>query len=66
MFFTFVFILFWALFIAKQLSYWGQRAVIDNGLTGVEAFFYSNINLLIGIVLLIFILAVGYYGFRGE
>ncbi len=65
-FFTLVFIIIWGMFIAEQLTYWGQRAVIDNGLTGVEAFFYSNINLLIAIVLLIFILAVGYYGFRGD
>lgn len=64
-FFTFVFIIIWALFIAKQLNEWGRLAVINGQLTGIEALFYSHINVVIGIVLLIFIIAIGYFGSKG-
>lgn len=39
------FIVFWALFLADFLSGVGARAVVDNGLTGFEAFAFTYINL---------------------
>lgn len=62
MFFVFVFIVVWALFFAEQISTFGHLAVVNGGLTGIEALLYDNLNTLIGIVLLIFIVAVGYGG----
>lgn len=60
-FFTIVFLILWALFFAEQLSYWGHMAVMNNGLTGIEALFYNNINAIVYAVLLIFILALSYF-----
>lgn len=62
MFFVFVFIVVWALFFAEQISTFGHLAVENGNLTGIEALLYDNLNTLIGIVLLIFIVAVGYGG----
>lgn len=56
------FILVWALFIGKILSDWGQQAITTNNLTGIEAFFYGNLNFVIMIVFLIAILAISLWG----
>jgi hypothetical protein len=61
-FYSLIFIIIWALFIAEQLSTWGQVAVINGGYTGIEALFYENLNLLVGVIFLISVLAMGYYG----
>jgi hypothetical protein len=58
-FFSLVFIIIWALFIGQQVAYWGHLTVINGGLTGIEAFLYDNINLLIAIIFFIFIVALG-------
>jgi hypothetical protein len=63
-FFSLVFVILWALFFAAQLSFWGHQAVINGNLSGIEAFFYDNINLVVGVIFSIFILAVA--SFYGE
>ena len=57
LFVTVMFLILWPLFFATQLTYWGLVAINNGGLTGVEAFFYSNLNLLVGSVFLLFIMA---------
>jgi len=61
-FYSLMFIIIWAMFIAGQLSLWGSVAVINGGYTGIEAFFYENLNLFVGVMFFIFILAVAIYG----
>lgn len=61
-FYSLIFIIIWALFIAGQLSTWGHVAVINGGYTGIEAFFYENLNLFVGVMFFIFILAISIYG----
>lgn len=61
-FFVLVFIILWALVFANLLSDYGNQIVNENNLTGVEALLYSNINLIVAIILLIFILALGFGG----
>lgn len=62
-FVAFVFILIWFVWIGGWLSDVGGRAIIDGQLTGIEAFFYANLNLW---VLLGFILGIiGYMYFAG-
>jgi hypothetical protein len=61
-FYSLIFIIIWALFIAGQLSTWGHTAVVNGSLSGFEAFFFENLNLLVGVIFFVFILAVGYYG----
>lgn len=64
-FWVFVFITLWSLFFAGQISTWGHTAVVNGGLTGIEALLYDNLNLVIAVVLLIFIVAVGFGGGQG-
>jgi hypothetical protein len=61
-FYTFIFIILWAVFFSQQLATWGHIAVVNGGYTGIEALFYENLNFLIMFVLIIFILAVGFLG----
>jgi di/tricarboxylate transporter len=61
-FWSITFIILWAVFIAGQLATWGHAAVINGSLTGIEAFFFENLNLLVAVIFLIFILAIGLYG----
>ena len=58
-FFSLVFIILWALFLGPQLAFWGAVAVANGGYTGIEALLYNNLNLLVGVIFIIFILAVG-------
>ena len=44
---VFLFVVLWALFLGAHFSEWGERAVTTNGLTGIEAFLFMNINLVI-------------------
>ena len=62
-FFSLVFLILWALFFGEQVSYWGHLVVVNGSLTGIEAFLYDNINLILAVVFFIFIIAVG---MRGE
>ena len=39
-----VFIILWFVWIGEWISNVGQQAIIDGTLTGVEAFFYANLN----------------------
>lgn len=59
-----IFMGIWVMFVAEQLSFWGHKVVVEQGLTGLEAFGFENLNLLIFIVFLIFILAYSYIGSR--
>lgn len=60
-----VFILFWAMFLGKFLNTYGQALVTNNSLTGLEAFIASNLNLWVGIALLIFVVWAAMMGVRG-
>lgn len=37
----------WFVFLAGVLTTAGQDAITNGGLTGIEAFFYANLNLII-------------------
>lgn len=61
-FLMFVFIIFWVFFIADFINMAGSMYVNNpvNEATGLETFFYSNLNLfiMIGLILSIFIAGV--------
>jgi hypothetical protein len=40
-----MFIAVWAFWLGGFLQEWGLKNISDNGLTGFEAMFYSNLNL---------------------
>jgi hypothetical protein len=60
-----MFFLLWGLFLAGWLRDVTTDFIVNNELTGIEAFLVSNINLWIFSGLLIGIVAVAYLGGRG-
>ena len=52
-----VFLVFWFLVFAEQLNTWGQRAIELNGLVGLEAFLWANLNLWVFIISLMALIA---------
>ena len=52
-FMVLVFMILWFVWIGRWLIDVGQQAIIDGSLTGIEAFFYANLNLwvMLGLVL---------------
>lgn len=60
-----VFIILWAVFIGEWLADVGQDAIINGGLTGIEAFFYGNLNLFVFIGLVLGIIGYMYWASGG-
>lgn len=64
-FWIILFLVFWALFFGQFFSEWGQRAITDNNMVGIEAFLWGNFNLFIAISLLL-VMFVGIHSFGGK
>lgn len=47
------FVIMWALVFGQIFSEWGQRAITENSMIGIEAFLWGNLNLFIGVALLL-------------
>jgi len=62
MFTSILFIIFWAVFLGQWLIIIGYNYITVNSSTGVEAFFFANLNF---VVLIAFILSIGLYGVYG-
>lgn len=59
-----VFIVIWLIWLASWIGEVGATVVTENSLTGVEAFFFSNLNLMIFICLVLGML--GFLYFMGD
>ena len=57
-----IFIIIWAVWLGAEIQSWSNAAVDAGTVTGVEAFLITNINLWIGIFLLVVIGLVTYLG----
>ena len=57
-FMSIVFLFVWIMFAGRELSRWGQQAILNGNLTGVEAFGFANLNLLVGVAFLVFFVVV--------
>jgi hypothetical protein len=55
-------VVLWFAFIGGILNQAGTDAVTNGGLTGIEALFYSNLNLFIIAIPLLFFILAGLYG----
>jgi hypothetical protein len=55
--FIIFFICIWAFWMGSFLQEWGLKNIADNGLTGIEAMFWANLNLWIflGLIATIYI-----------
>lgn len=58
----FIFVILWALFFGEWVNTWAQQMITLNSLTGVEAFFMANMNLWIGVGVLIAAVTSIYFG----
>lgn len=47
------FIIIWFVWLAGWVAEVGEYAVTSNGLTGIEAFFFSNLNLVIFVCMIL-------------
>jgi len=56
------FLVVWIFFASEKLRYWGLQAVSLNNLTGIEAFLYSNVNLIVMFMVFIFMIVIMYVG----
>lgn len=59
-----VFLVLWALFFANWLNTWAAQMITVNGLTGIDAFLISYINLWVGIGVLLGAFVSLYFGGR--
>ena len=57
-----VFLRLWFIWIGGWLGDVGEQAIIDGSLSGVEAFFYANLNLWVSIGLILGIIGYMYFG----
>ncbi len=57
-----IFVILWAMFFGSWVNLWAQQLVTVNELTGVEAFLVLNMNLWIGVGVLIGTITTVYLG----
>ena len=61
-FLIFIFLINWALWLGEWLSVVGQNMVEVNHITGLEAFFYSNLNMIVLLGVIFGMMAFMYFG----
>jgi len=64
-FWILIFIVFWAIFFGQFFAEWGQMAITNNNMVGIEAFLWGNLNLFVGVALLL-VMFVGTQGLGGR
>lgn len=60
-FIVILFIIMWFLWLGPYISEIGLSAVNTNSLTGIEAFLYMNLNIIIMVCLFLFIIGFMYF-----
>lgn len=60
-FLVLVFVILWFIWIGSWINDVGEQAIIDGSLTGVEAFFYANLNVFVLLGLILGILGFMYW-----
>ena len=57
-----VFVVMWFVWLGGWVAQVGHQVVIDNSLSGIEAFAFDNLNLIIMLVLILAMLGWSYFG----
>lgn len=52
------FLVVWFMFAGEKIRYWGLYAVEYNSLTGLEAFAYTNLNIIVLLMSFLFMLVI--------
>ena len=60
-FLAILFMINWFVWLGEWIGQVGQKAIVDNGLTGIEAFMYANLNVWIFIIFLLGMIGFGYF-----
>lgn len=60
--FIILFLLMWFIWLGPFVADIGLSTVQKNGLTGIEAFLYMNLNLIIFVCLCLFLIGFAYFG----
>lgn len=64
-FLVLVFIIVWFVWLGEWIADSGQQAIVSGGLTGIEAFFYANLNMWVLIGLILGVVGFLYFSSRG-
>ena len=65
-FFMLSFIFIWAVWLGAFMQEWGATYITVNSATGIEAFFYANLNIWIGLALITSIFMYIRFGGQGN
>jgi hypothetical protein len=57
----FIFLINWFIWLGSWISTVGEVAITSGNLTGIEAFFFSNLNFAVLIVMLLAMMSWGYF-----
>jgi len=57
-----MFVVIWFVWLGGWVGQMGANAVAENGLIGVEAFFFENLNLVIMLVMILGMIGWSYFG----
>jgi hypothetical protein len=66
MFMFIMLFLVWTFWLGSFLADWGEQAIADTGITGLEAFFYANLNLWFGLLFVASLFSAFYFGGNGA
>ena len=61
-----LFLILWAMFLAEWLITVGTNYILKNNSTGIEAFFYNNLNFLVFICFILMLVLAGVFGGNTE
>lgn len=56
-----VFIIMWFIWLAAWINNTGEQIIVENNLVGVEAFFFSNLNLVVFVCMLMGVMGWIYF-----
>ena len=59
------FLIIWFVWLGSWVNTVGQMAITEGGATGVEAFFYANLNVFIFIAMILGVMGFIYFGGGG-
>jgi len=58
----FMFVIIWFVWLGGWVSFVGHNVVVEHSLTGIEALFFDNLNIVIMVFMILGMLAWTYFG----
>ena len=57
-----VFLIMYFVWLGKFLGEIGNALIVENGITGIEAFFLANLNLTVFVIMILGMMGFAYFG----